>query len=141
MNVEDKNLNDHINLLEIKLEKIYQEKAKGAQVRPREQWVELGEKNNSYFLGLKRKRQVKKSINKIKNENNDIATKQSGILEIIKTYYEKLYSSIKHMLQKYIFETPPINQINICYKSIFLKLNCLKRGIHYYWIMLDQYRF
>jgi hypothetical protein len=29
MNVEDKNLNDHINLLEIKLEKIYQEKAKG----------------------------------------------------------------------------------------------------------------
>jgi hypothetical protein len=32
MNVEDKNLNDHINLLEIKLEKIYQEKAKGAQV-------------------------------------------------------------------------------------------------------------
>ena len=30
-NVEDKNLNDHINLLEIKLEKIYQEKAKGAQ--------------------------------------------------------------------------------------------------------------
>jgi hypothetical protein len=33
MNVEDKNLNDHINLLEIKLKKIYQEKAKGAQVR------------------------------------------------------------------------------------------------------------
>ena len=31
MNVEDKNLNDHINLLEIKLEKIYQEKAKGAR--------------------------------------------------------------------------------------------------------------
>ena len=44
MNVEDNNLNDHINLLEIKLEKIYQEKATGAQVRAREQWVELGEK-------------------------------------------------------------------------------------------------
>jgi hypothetical protein len=54
-----------------------------------------GEKNNSYFLGLEKKRQVKKSINKIKNENNDIATKQSEILEIIKTYYEKLYSSNK----------------------------------------------
>jgi len=61
MNVEDKNLSDHINLLEIKLEKI-----KGAQVRAREQWVELGDKNNSYFLGLEKKRQVKKSINKIK---------------------------------------------------------------------------
>jgi hypothetical protein len=31
MNVEDKNLNDRINLLEIKLEKIYQEKAKHLQ--------------------------------------------------------------------------------------------------------------
>ena len=30
LNVEDKNLNDHINLLEIKLEKFYEEKAKGA---------------------------------------------------------------------------------------------------------------
>ena len=30
MNVEDKNLNDHINLLELEIEKIYQEKAKGA---------------------------------------------------------------------------------------------------------------
>jgi hypothetical protein len=48
MNVEDKDLNDHINLLEIKLEKIYQEKAKGAQERAREQWVALGETNNSY---------------------------------------------------------------------------------------------
>jgi hypothetical protein len=50
MNVEDKNLNDHINLLEIKLEKIYQEKAKGAQVRAREQWVELGEKTYVYLV-------------------------------------------------------------------------------------------
>jgi hypothetical protein len=65
MNAEDKNLNDHINLLELKLEKIYQEKAKGAQVRAWEQWVELGEKNYLYFLGLEKKRQVKKSINKI----------------------------------------------------------------------------
>jgi E3 ubiquitin-protein ligase DOA10 len=37
MNVNDKNLNDHINLSEIKLETIYKEKAKGAQVRAREQ--------------------------------------------------------------------------------------------------------
>ena len=61
MNVEDKNLNDHINLLEIKLEKIYQEKAKGAQVRAREQWVELGEKNISYviFWDWKRKDKLK----------------------------------------------------------------------------------
>jgi hypothetical protein len=34
--------------------------------------VELGEKNNSYFLGLEKKRQAKKSINKLKDENGDI---------------------------------------------------------------------
>lgn len=33
-----------------------------------EQWVELGENNNSYFLGLEKKSQFKKSINKLKNE-------------------------------------------------------------------------
>jgi hypothetical protein len=107
--------------------KIYQEKAKGAQVRTREQWVELGEKNNSYFLGLEKKRQVKKSINKMKNENNDIATKQGEILEIIKTYYKKLYSSNKpdkHMLQKYIFETILEKTLSATFKSdIGLKLS------------------
>ena len=58
-------------------------------------------------MGLEKKRQVKKSINKIKNENNNIATKQSEILEIIKTYYEKLYSSNKpnkHMLQNVLMQ-------------------------------------
>ena len=42
-------------------------------------------------MGLEKKRQVKKSTNKMKNENNDIATKQGEILEIIKTYYKELY--------------------------------------------------
>jgi hypothetical protein len=59
MNVEYKNLNDHINLLEIKLKTTYKQKVKGVQVRTWEQWVELGEKNNSYFLGLEKKRQIK----------------------------------------------------------------------------------
>jgi hypothetical protein len=32
------------------------QKAKGAQIRSREKWVEFGEKNNAYFLGLEKKR-------------------------------------------------------------------------------------
>ena len=50
---------NNINLLEIKLEKIYQEKAKGAQVRAREQWVELGEKIIHTFWDWKRKDKLK----------------------------------------------------------------------------------
>jgi hypothetical protein len=49
---DDENLDKDIDDLEHKISKIYENKAKGAQVRSREKWVELGEKNNSYFLGL-----------------------------------------------------------------------------------------
>jgi hypothetical protein len=34
--------------------------------------VEYGEKNNSYFLGLDKQRQIKKSIKKLIDENNEI---------------------------------------------------------------------
>ena len=37
--------------IEEELNKIYEEKAKGAQVRSREKYVEFGEQNNFYFLG------------------------------------------------------------------------------------------
>jgi hypothetical protein len=40
-------------------------KAKGAQIRSREKWVEFGEKNNAYFLDLEKKRQIKMSITKL----------------------------------------------------------------------------
>jgi hypothetical protein len=36
--------------------------------------VEYGEKNNSYFLGLEKQRQIKKSISKLIDENNEIIT-------------------------------------------------------------------
>jgi hypothetical protein len=38
--------------------------------------VEYGEKNNSYFLGLEKQRQIKKSINKLIDENNEKITDQ-----------------------------------------------------------------
>ena len=54
--------------------------------------MELGEKNKSYFLGLEKKRQAKKSINKLKDENGDIICEQTKLLKEIKRYYEQLYS-------------------------------------------------
>ena len=59
MNIEDKNINDHINNLEITLEKIYQDKAKGVQVRAREQCVVLGEKIIHTSWDWKRKDKLK----------------------------------------------------------------------------------
>ena len=61
-------------------------------MRSREKWVELEEKNNSYFLNLEKKRQAKKSLNKLKDENGDIICEQTKLLKEIKRYYEQLYS-------------------------------------------------
>ena len=70
--------------------------------------VELGEKNNSYFLGLEKQRQVKKSISKLLDENNKVIKEQGEILNTIKDYYEKLYTSKKTdeiSSKEYIFDT------------------------------------
>jgi hypothetical protein len=69
-----------------------------------EQWVELGENNISYFLGLEKKSQFKKSINKLKNENNEIATEQGEILE----YF--------HLIQP----TVPVPPLHFPYKFILV---------------------
>ena len=61
-----------------------------------DKWVELGEKNNSYLLGLEKQRQVKKSMNKLLDENNKVIKEQGEIFNTIKGYYEKLYTSKKN---------------------------------------------
>ena len=105
--------------LEKQIEKIYEQKSKGAQVRSREKWVELGEKNNSYFLGLEKQRQIKKSINKLYGENQEILENQCDLLSKIKKYYEELYktkSPNKVLSDNYISETKLDKTLD---KSIF----------------------
>lgn len=53
--LDNKILNNEIDKLEKELQQIYEQKAKGAQIRSREKWVEFVEKNNAYFLGLEKK--------------------------------------------------------------------------------------
>jgi transcriptional antiterminator Rof (Rho-off) len=57
--IDNKILNNAIDKLEKELGQLYEQKAKGAQIRFREKWVEFGENNNAYFLGLEKKRQIK----------------------------------------------------------------------------------
>ena len=98
------------------------QKAKGAQIRSREKWVEFGEKNNAYFLGLEKKRQIKKSITKLLDDEGNIITNQRDILDKMKYYYKKLYTSTnpdKQNLNDYIYRTKlesKVNQedLNVC---------------------------
>jgi hypothetical protein len=52
----------------------------------REKWVELGEQNNSHFLGLEKQRQVNKSISKSLDESNKVIKEQGEILNTIKDF-------------------------------------------------------
>jgi hypothetical protein len=55
--------NDNLNKVIHDIEtEIYDQKAKVAQIRCGEKWVEYGEKNNSYFLGLEKQRQIKSQL-------------------------------------------------------------------------------
>jgi hypothetical protein len=76
--------------------------------------LEFGEKNNSYFLGMEKQRQIKKSINKLIDENNEILTDQMHILSTIKSYYEKLYTTKypdENLTSNYIFNTKLENRL------------------------------
>ena len=56
----------------------------------------IGWKRNSYFLGLEKQWQVNKSKSKLLDENNKVIKEQREILNTIKDYYEKLYTSKKN---------------------------------------------
>ena len=71
-------------------------------------------KNNSYFLGLEKQRQIKKSINKLIDENNEKITDQMHILSTIKSYYEQLYTTWypdENLTSNYIFDTKLENRL------------------------------
>ena len=77
--------------IKLKLEIEETEKARAAQVRSRVKWVELGEKNNSYFLGLEKVRAKAKIMEQVKDENGQILTDQRDIQNRQRHYFENLY--------------------------------------------------
>ena len=67
------------------------------------------------FLGLEKKRQIKKSITKLLDDEGNIITNQRDILDKIKYYYKKLYTSTnpdKQNLNDYIYRTKLESKVN-----------------------------
>ena len=91
--VMHKSVLDKIEKIEEKLNELYADKIKGNQIRSRTKWIEHGEKNSSYFLGLEKTRQSRKTISQLYDENNQITQDQDKILKLEVEYYKKLYSS------------------------------------------------
>ena len=87
----DELLNEKDFLLQT-LNIILDEETQGLIIRSRIRWAEEGEKSSRYFCNLEKRTGEKKSIFRLKNENNDnIIVNQSTILEEIHTFYKVLY--------------------------------------------------
>ena len=65
----------------------------GAMIRSRADWTFLGEKPTKYYLNLEKKKSVSKTLYRIKNEKGEIVEDPKLVLDVIKKYYSKLYST------------------------------------------------
>ena len=65
-------------------------KARGAQIRSRAKYIEKGEKNTKYFLGLEKAKGVHNTIHEL-NTNSKVITDPLKVLSEIETFYTNLY--------------------------------------------------
>jgi exonuclease III len=68
------------------------EKARGAKIRSKAEWVEDGEKNTKFFLTLENKNRQVKNITMLVNDDDEIIKEQEKILEEELRYYRLLYT-------------------------------------------------
>ena len=67
-----------------------QDKAKGAEIRARAEWVEKRERSTSYFLRLGNIRQNSAHITALKDERGETVKKDKEILSTVSDFYKKL---------------------------------------------------
>ena len=65
--------------------------AKGAQTRARIKWIEEGERNTKYFLGLEKSNYNNKTITALKDTSGQVCTSQNDVMKIQVEYYKNLY--------------------------------------------------
>lgn len=78
--------------LEKELDEMYNQIAKGAQIRAKAQWIGQSERNTNYFLSLEKKSQINNKIYEKNNENGKFSS-NSDILNEMFNFYESLYKS------------------------------------------------
>ena len=78
--------------LKQQIEDLYEERAKGAMLRSRARWIELGEQNTKYFYGLERRNFTNQCIYQLRENGEDVFDMEE-IDAILHEFYRKLYSS------------------------------------------------
>ena len=92
---EDKNMLETFQIQKLELENnlgsYYNDKAKGHWVRSRTKWIEEGEVNSRYFLGLEKQIQGNNVIRKVKCKDAFVVNDKEILNETVK-FYNNLYS-------------------------------------------------
>ena len=101
---------------QMRLKRITDQKVKGAILRSKARWVEYGEKNTRYFLNLEKKKREKKTITKLKLNDEMETEDQEIILREKENFYRALYESSNINMEtpesKTFFENELIKQLS-----------------------------
>ncbi len=102
--------------VEKKLDELYTNELRGAQIRSRVRWFDEAERCSKFFLSLENVHQQRNNIVRLK-DNGNIVSDDIGILSVCSTFYKELYSSecVDDMLIKeYIMNTgvPMLDQVD-----------------------------
>lgn len=81
--------------LKFQLDLYEQDKLKSAQIRSKERWIQEGDKNTKYFLGLEKSRANSKLFSSLELDNGETVNGQFEILQEQRKYYESIYSTKK----------------------------------------------
>jgi hypothetical protein len=74
------------------IENYNNEKASGAQLRSKTNWIEYGERNTKYFLNLEKRNYQMKCITKLIDDTKTEINEPDKILEYEEEFYKNLYS-------------------------------------------------
>lgn len=88
--------------LQLQLDTIYIDKARGAFIRSRQKWMEQGEKNTKYFFNLENRNRELSSIRKLMI-NNKVCENNKDIAEYVSQFYKTLYTSDPYDDRKQIY--------------------------------------
>ena len=129
----DKKLSDDPNNTEIineiletkhKLEVIELNRARGAQTRARQKWIDEGEHNTAFFCSLEKSKKKRNLIMSLRKDSGEVLTKRSEILKEQVSFYKTLYSQNTEstniqedsntFIRNEIFDTLNDNEANQC---------------------------
>ena len=83
---------EQLEILNIELATIREDRIKGAQVRARSLKLNEGERPSSYFLSLEKANYINKTMLEIHDLKENLIKDKEGILKAQKDFYQKLYS-------------------------------------------------